>query len=69
MVNRLKSSNSRDQIEKKWSDAVELNQIKSSSKEYKKIVAKRKGGTKVITKKNQTEQMEQYDSANSQLKK
>ena len=48
---------------------MELNQIKSSSKEYKKIVAKRKGGTKVITKKNQTEQMEQYDSANSQLKK
>jgi hypothetical protein len=34
---------------------VESNQIKSSSKDYKKIVAKRKVGTKVVSKKNMTE--------------
>ena len=69
MVTHQKSSSSRDRIERKWINAVESNQIKSSSKDYKKIVAKRKVGTKVASKKNMTEQMEQEDSANSQLKK
>jgi hypothetical protein len=34
---------------------VESNQIKSSSKDYKKIFAKRKGVTKVASRKNVTE--------------
>jgi hypothetical protein len=55
MVTHLKSSSSRDRIEKKWINAVESNQIKSSSKDYKKVVAKRKGGTKVASRKNVTE--------------
>lgn len=54
MVTHLKSSSSRDQIERKWINAVESNQIKSNSKDYKKVVAKRKGGTKVTSRKNVT---------------